>query len=51
MAKVPTWRWVVFIIFAILFPVALRPWWLAILSLGFFGLFVILFFPRKNDSD
>jgi hypothetical protein len=28
--KIPTWRWILFGAFFILFPIVFRPWWLAI---------------------
>ena len=50
MTEVPTWRWVLFIIFFILFPVVFHPWWLAILSIAVFGMIAFLLKPRKPES-
>jgi hypothetical protein len=50
MTEVPTWRWVIFIAFFILFPVVFHPWWLAIISMALFGLFAFLLHPKHTDS-
>jgi hypothetical protein len=50
MKEIPTWRWVVFIIFVVLFPIVFHPWWLAILSMALFGLLAFLLHPEKTDS-
>jgi len=50
MTEVPTWRWVIFIIFVVLFPIVFHPWWLAILSVALFGLLAHALFPNKNPK-
>jgi len=44
------WRWWVFIIFVVLFPIVLRPWWIAVISIAAFGLFAFLLPPKKPKS-
>jgi hypothetical protein len=50
-AQTPGWAWMLII----LFPVVLRPWWLAIISLVAFALFVSLILgpllDRNKDSE
>lgn len=50
MTEIPTWQWVVFAVFVVLFPIVLHPWWLAIPSIALFGLFAHLLRPKKPDS-
>jgi hypothetical protein len=50
MTEVPTWRWVVFIVFFILFPIVFHPWWLTILSMALFGTLAFLLKPGTPDS-
>jgi len=50
MSEVPSWRWWVFIIFAVLFPIIFRPWWLAVISIAAFTLLMILLYPKKPES-
>ncbi len=49
--KPPAWRWVVFVIAFILFPVVLRPWWLAIICFAAFALLMRLLFPGNLKQD
>jgi hypothetical protein len=49
MREVPTWRWAVFVIFVVLFPIVFHPWWLAILSVALFALLVQALFPNKGS--
>jgi apolipoprotein N-acyltransferase len=51
LAEAPTWRWVVFVAFFILFPIVFHPWWVALLSVVVFGLLAWLLFPGKRDSN
>jgi hypothetical protein len=48
---IPWWAWILII----LFPVVLRPWWLAIISLLAFALFLIFILgpllDRNKDSE
>ena len=49
-SKMPWWAWML----VILFPVVLRPWWMAIISIALFALFVRLLlgpFPAKRNSN
>ena len=48
--EVPTWRWALFIIFVVVFPIVFRPWWLAILSVALFGLLAHVLFPGKGSK-
>jgi hypothetical protein len=50
MTKVPTWRWLVFAIFFVLFPIIFHPWWLAVISVAVFGLLAHLLFPKKDSN-
>jgi hypothetical protein len=43
--KRPAWRWVVFIIFFVLFPIVFKPWWLAIICIAVFSLLMVLLYP------
>jgi hypothetical protein len=51
LSEAPTWQWVVFIIFFILFPIVLHPWWLAILSIALFCLIAFLLKPESLNKD
>jgi hypothetical protein len=51
MTEIPRWRWVVFIVFVILFPIVLHPWWVAVLSMIVFGVLAWLLFPGKPNPD
>lgn len=44
-----TWRWVVFVILVLFFPIVLRPWWVAVLSVIAFGLLLWRVLPEKQD--
>jgi hypothetical protein len=46
----PAWRWLVFIIFFVLFPVFFRPWWLAILSMAAFAVIGYFLRPDRNPK-
>jgi hypothetical protein len=48
--KPPAWRWLVFVIFVVLFPIVFRPWWLAIICVAVFSLLMVLLFPGKLNS-
>jgi hypothetical protein len=50
MAEVPIWRWLVFAIFFVLFPIIFRPWWLEVLSVAVFGLLAHLLIPKKDSN-
>jgi apolipoprotein N-acyltransferase len=51
MTEGPKWRWAVFIIFFILFPIVFHPWWVAVLSVVVFSLLAWLLLPRKPSSE
>jgi hypothetical protein len=46
--KPPAWRWVVFIIFLVLFPIVFKPWWLAIFCIAGFSLLMVLLYPGNQ---
>jgi hypothetical protein len=48
--KPSAWRWLVFIILFVLFPIVFRPWWLAVISIAAFILLMKLVFPGKFNS-
>jgi chromate transport protein ChrA len=50
MREGPTWRWVVFAIFFVLFPIVFHPWWLVIISMALFGLLAFLLHPKKTST-
>jgi hypothetical protein len=49
--KIPTWRWILFGTFFILFPIVFKPWWLAVASFAVFWLFMIVLYPNKSQSE
>jgi hypothetical protein len=49
--KMSTWRWILFGAFFILFPIVLKPWWLAIGSFAVFCLLMMVLYPGKSHSD
>jgi len=48
--KLSGWRWLVFILVFILFPIIFRPWWMAVISMLVFALLMKLVFPDILDS-
>jgi len=50
MTEVPTWRWVVFAIFFVLFPIVFHQWWIAIISMALFGVLAFWLHPKDPDS-
>jgi hypothetical protein len=51
MKKISSWRWAIFIVFAVLFAIVVRPWWLAIVSAAAFCLLAFLLVRRKADPQ
>jgi hypothetical protein len=46
--KIPAWRWWVLIIFVVFFPVVLKPWWLAVVSVAIFVLLATFLRPKSE---
>jgi hypothetical protein len=49
--KIPTWRWILFGVFVVLFPIVFKPWWLAIVSFAVFCLLMVGLYPGKSHSE
>lgn len=47
--KSSTWQWILYIVFFVLFPVVLRPWWLGIISIAVFGVVAYMLHPKNQD--
>jgi len=46
--KMPAWRWWVFIVFVVLFPIVFKPWWLALVSIAMFVLLASVLHPKSD---
>jgi hypothetical protein len=47
-SKLPAWRWVLYAVIIIVFPIVWRPWWMAVITIGLFCLVMLLVVPPRK---